>query len=410
VSGLVERPSAAVPGTLMSWRTLEPDSFSRRLREVCEEVIGPHAASVDREARHPTQSWDALWEIGAFSMRLPNELGGGDVGVARYISVIQFVAGYCASSAMTLHMHCSACDVIRTLGSPGQVDKYLAPLVANRTLLASWASEPNVSLSVRYLTDTIIDPRGDGFVVNGFKHFCTMANAADYALVWGMTRPQQDDPPRDVIAIVPRQADGVTVAGEWYPLGMRGTVSPSVGFRDSWVDRDALIYGALESAVVPQLALGFAAVLVGIAMGAFDATSEYLGKKVLAGESEPVAASPAVQRRFGELAAVLHAGGLAVADAAARWEAATLLERTVLTASAKFAAARAALDVTREAMELVGGASAMPVLGFERAYRDARTASLMPPNFERVSTTLGRDALNLGTPVFDAPLGSGGHG
>jgi alkylation response protein AidB-like acyl-CoA dehydrogenase len=186
---------------------------------------------------------------------------------------------------------------------------------------------------------------------------------------------------------------------------MRGTVSPAVSFTDTPIGSEALIYGAFQSGVIAQLALGFAAVLVGIGTGAFDVTSDYLGKKVLAGESEPVAMTAAVQRRFGEVTAGLHQAGLAVADAAGRWDQATLLERTVLTASAKFAATRGVLELTREAMELVGGASALPTLSLERAYRDARTASLMPPNLERVSTNLGRDGLDLMTPVFDAPTG-----
>jgi alkylation response protein AidB-like acyl-CoA dehydrogenase len=394
----------------MGWRTLEPGLFSTRLREVCEEVIGPHAHAVDRQARNPTESWNALWDLGAFAMRLPPELGGGGFSTRRYMAVIQFIAGYCASSAMTLHMHCSSCDLIQALGSPQQVARYLGPMVAERTLLASWASEPNISLSVRYQTDTVIDAHGDGYVVNGAKHFCTMAGAADYGLVWGVTRSGRDAAPADVVAIVPGRAEGMTVVGGWDALGMRGTVSPAVSFTDCRVEGDGLLYGPFQSEVVAQLALGFAAVLAGIAVGAFDAASAYLGKKVLAGESEPVALSAPVQRRFGEVAAWLHAGGLAVADAAARWDAATLLERTVLTASAKFAAARASLDVTREAMELVGGASVLPALSLERAYRDARTASLMPPNFERLSTTLGRDALDLTTPVFDATPGSAPDG
>lgn len=89
-----------------------------------------------------------------------------------------------------------------------------------------------------------------------------------------------------------------------------------------------------------------------------------------------------------------------VRQSAARWDVADLKARGRLAAEAKYAATEAALMATSRALQVCGGRSALKDLPIERTYRDARTATLMPPNVDTMLATIGKDELGLGEGAF----------
>lgn len=392
---LLTRDGERVAGVIRAVRHDDSkEEFLAKVRKVCEEAVGPNATSVDDEARNPTDSWDALFDIGVLSMFVPAKLGGLDFDLSTYGLTIRTLARYCAATAMTVHMHSCACRIVSELAGDEQKQRYLGEVVARRTVIGSWASEPNMSLSVKYQNATTITPKGDGYVVNGRKHFCTMAGAADYGLIWArLPEEGTEEDPEYGLAIVANGNPGMKVEGRWNPMGMRGTVSPGVVLEDCEVEADAVLRGVFNAKLADLLGLGFAMVMLGVTENVVDKTVSHVQKKTLAGVGS-VAESDNVQRRVGALAAAAHVATLTVMDAAERWEAADAKDRAALTSIAKLVAGQSALDVTRDAMELVGGVSAVKhLLPIERAYRDVRTASLMPPNQERMLITIGRDEL-----------------
>lgn len=375
--------------------TKDLSDFMASIDKVCEQVVAPNAISVDEQARNPVESWDALHEVGALAMLVPEEFGGLGFDLADYVTVVRSIARHCAATAMTLHMHSCACRIVATLGTAEQKKRYLGEVVSRRTMLGSWASEPNVSLSIKYANATTIRRTADGYTLDGRKHFCTMAGAADYGLIWAALSDDTGPEGESVygIAIVPNGAPGMAVSGSWNPMGMRGTVSPGVVLDTCPVPEDGVLRNVFDSKLADLLGLGFAGVMIGVAEGALDTTIGYLASKKVEGLDGAVAETDAVQRRIGHLTASAHAAALVVEDASTRWDASPLDSRAGLTSVAKYAAAQAALEITRECMDLVGGLSAVRgALPLERAYRDIRTASLMPPNTERMLVTIGRDS------------------
>jgi alkylation response protein AidB-like acyl-CoA dehydrogenase len=371
---------------------VEVDTFTRNLRRVCEQTVGPAAAEVDRSASNPVASWRALWEIGGLRMRIPRQFGGLELSTPDYIDAIETLAQYCAASAMTVHMHSTACTLISAYGTPDQQAAMFGQTTDQFGIFGSWGSEPSSSFNAGVHYDTILADRGARYAINGHKHFCTMAGAATHALVWCALEDNSEQS-RICLAFVPRDAEGMRVEGTWDPLGMRGTVSPATIYEDCSVPRESVLTGVFEEPpFIPAFSLGFAAVLSGIAEMALNACTGYCQKKTYLGGQGPISQDPTVKRRIGELAIVLQAALSTLRDSAVRWDRSDA-ERRAVGAIAKHTCGTAALHIVNGCMQIVGGNAVTKKLPFERAYRDARTVSLMPPNLDLMELMVGTDRL-----------------
>jgi alkylation response protein AidB-like acyl-CoA dehydrogenase len=260
-----------------------------------------------------------------------------------------------------------------------------------------------VSLSRTFLMETAIRADGDGFVVDGVKHFCTMALGASVYMVWCALDGESDMGKALCLALVRADAAGLTTDGTWDTLGMRGTYSPSVTFTGVRIPGDALLGrpgSATQVGIVESFGLGYAAVYVGLAEAALDFALDYAKKRVVKPENIPVAQDPTVQRHLGGLLVHLDAARLVLRDAAAGWEAADVAERANLANRAKFLGTEVSLEVTSKAIQVVGGRGAYRQYPVERAFRDARTATLMPPTMDRMAEAIGKSALGLTEGMF----------
>ena len=375
-----------------------------RLDRLTRERIGPRAAEYDATAQNPVESWRDLWREGFLGAAIPEAHGGLGLDMATYIAAIRTIAQGCASTAMTVHMHSTVLRFIDALGDETQKRRYFDEVRSHGRLFGSWGSEPAVSLSRTLLMETTIREDGPAFVVDGVKYFCTMALGASRYMVWCALDGGTDMSKSLVLALLPAEAPGIATDGRWNTLGMRATYSPSVTFTGVRVPRDAILGqpgSAIRVGVVEAFALGYAAVYLGVAEAALGFAIDYAKKRVVKPENVAVAQDPAVQRHVGELSAHLDAALLVLADSAARWEGADVTARGTLANKAKFLATEVALEVTSKVIQLVGGRGAWKDYPAERAFRDVRTSTLMPPTMDRMLEGIGKSALGLGTGMFN---------
>jgi alkylation response protein AidB-like acyl-CoA dehydrogenase len=378
---------------------------------LAHEKLAPRAAGYDREAVNPVDSWRDLHAENILAAAIPAAHGGLGLAMPAYVALIRTLAQGCASTAMTLHMHSTVLRFIDALGTEAQKRRYFPEVVKHGRLFGSWGSEPAVSLSRTFLMETAIRGDGDGWTVDGIKHFCTMALGASYSMVWCALDGESDMGKALMLALVPADAAGIASDGRWDTLGMRGTYSPSVTFTKVRVPRDATLGqpgGALQVGVVESFGLGYAAVYVGIAEAALAFAVDYARKRMVKPENIPVAQDPTVQRHIGALDARLEAARLLVERSAARWADADVAERGNLANKAKYLATEASLEVTSRVIQVVGGRGAWRDYPAERAFRDVRTATLMPPTVDRMLETIGKAALGLQEGMFR--IGSGPQG
>ena len=374
-----------------------------RVARVTRESIAPRAAEYDAAGANPIDSWRVLARDGVLASSIPTAYGGLGLDMPTYIGVIRTIAQGCANTAMTVHMHSTVMRFIDALGTPAQKRRYFDEVVRHGRLFGSWGSEPAVSLSRTFLIETVVRQDGDAYVVDGVKHFCTMALGASHYMVWCALEGGSDMSKALPQVLVPADTPGIVTDGKWNTLGMRATFSPSVSFRGVRVPKDSALGDpgtALQVGVVESFALGYAAVYVGIAEGALAFAINYAKQRIVKPENVPVAHDPAVQRHIGELAAHLDAARLVLADTAERWEAADVQERSVLGNKAKYIATEAGLAVTSKVIQVVGGRGAYKDFPAERAFRDLRTSTLMPPTMDRMLEGIGKSALGLDGAMF----------
>jgi alkylation response protein AidB-like acyl-CoA dehydrogenase len=320
-----------------------------------------------------------------------------------YVALIRTISQGCASTAMTLHMHSTVMRFIDALGTEAQKRRWFPEVVEHGRLFGSWGSEPAVSLSRTLLMETAVRADGDAWIVDGVKHFCTMALGASHYMVWCALDGEADMGKALLQVIVPADMPGIATDGKWDTLGMRGTYSPSVTFTNVRVVGDATLGrpgSAIQVGVIEGFALGYAAVYVGLAEAAFDFAVDYARKRIIKPENVPVANDPTVQRHLGALRVHLDAARLVLEESAAGWADADVAERGLLANRAKFLATEVGLEVTEKVIQVVGGRGAYRDFPAERAFRDLRTSTLMPPTVDRMIETIGKSALGISEGMF----------
>ena len=385
-------------------------AYVERIDEATRTRIAPRAAGYDREAKNPVESWRDLWKEGFLAAAVPAAYGGLGLDMGTYIACLRAVARGCANTAMTVHMHSTVMRFIDALCTDAQKRRYYAEVVERGKLFGSWGSEPAVSLSRTFQIETVVRGKDGGYTVDGLKHFCTMALGASYYMVWCALDGEPDMSRALIQVLVPAESPGIHTDGKWDTLGMRATFSPSVELKDVRVPAEALMGepgNALKVGVVESFALGYAAVYVALAESALAFAIQAVKQRVVKPENIPVAHDPAVQRHIGDLEARLHAVLLVLGDAAARWDKADMMQRGLLANRAKLLATEVGLAVTAHAIQTVGGRAAYKEFPVERAFRDLRTATLMPPTMDRMMEAIGKSALGLEAAMFRVGGASG---
>jgi alkylation response protein AidB-like acyl-CoA dehydrogenase len=367
-----------------------------RAAAVARESMAPRAAAYDQAGTYPRESWHDLWRRGFLAMAVPTKHGGMGLDMPSYVLVLEQLAQGCTNTTMTLHMHSVVQMYIDVLATPAQKGRFYPEVVDGGKLFGSWGSEPDRRGGAN-VGGTVIAPLNGGYVIDGEKHFCTMAGAAHRYMVHCAMRGV--DSPRNLqLALVPHDHPGLRITGEWDTLGMRATVSPSVSLAACDVPADALLGlpgASLKSGVGLAFGLGYAAIYVGAAQHALRFTVDFCKTHHFEPDPAPRAHDRLVQHHVAEMTMALEGARLVLYQSACRWEKADAVQRAVLAAQAKHLATEAALMVTSKAVQIVGGRSAHRRYPLERLFRDVRTATLMPPNLDRARELVGKAMLDV---------------
>jgi alkylation response protein AidB-like acyl-CoA dehydrogenase len=322
------------------------------------------------------------------------------------------IGRFCGATALTYNMH--VCSTLWTgvlaEGIPmsdqqraehGQRrELHFQRVVKEGAVYAQPFSEGSAAAAGRAPFGTTARKVEGGWLVNGRKIFASLSGAADYYGVL-CTEDKGDEKPdlRDTLYLaVPATSEGFSIAGDWNPLGMRGTVSRNLAFKDVFVaDREQLMPRGIYyqgAQTWPAMFFTLAPTYLGLANAAYDFTVAYLRGEV-AGE-------PPVKRRM------YPTKQIAVAQMRIQLEAMkSLFARAILEAgpnptkdvrmrlyAAHYSVMEGANDIARLALRTCGGQSMMKHLPLERLYRDSRCGSLMLPwTAELVLDRMGRETL-----------------
>jgi alkylation response protein AidB-like acyl-CoA dehydrogenase len=377
------------------------------------ERFAPRAARWDREASFPFDNYDDLRAAGLLGICVPAAHGGMGADFATYVMVAAELGRHCGSTALSFNMH-----VCSTLWSGAIADAldmtpaqradheriralHFTRIVGEGKVYSQPFSEGGAAAAGKAPWSTRAVKVDGGYRVSGKKIFASLSGAADiYGVLCTLQRADGEAGTlRDSLYLaVPADAPGVTVSGDWDPLGMRGTVSRNLLFEDVFVPDEArlmpegLYFQAAQR--YPHMFATLSPTYMGIAQAAYDFTVAYLRGEVLG--------MPPVKRRM------YSTKQLAVAQMRVMLEQTRALflqtarearvdpdkdARMRLYAS-HFTIMENANAMCALAIRTCGGQAMLKSLPLERLYRDSRCGSLMLPwTAELCLDRLGRECL-----------------
>ena len=374
--------------------------------------FAPRAAQWDREASFPFANYNDLREAGFLKLCVPAEHGGLGADFPTYMMVAAEIGRFCGATALTWNMHiCSTMwtgvladgipmDETQRAEHAARRQLHFRRIVQDGALYAQPFSEGTAAAAGRAPFGTTARKVDGGWLINGRKIWASLSGAADYYGVLCTEEVEGKDPdPRDTLYIsVPATSEGFSISGEWDPLGMRGTVSRNLAFKDVFVSDDEQLMPRgiyfKGAQTWPAMFFTLSPTYLGVANAAYDFTVQYLRGEV---PGEP----PVKRRQFATKQ-------IAVAQMRIQLEAMkSLFTRAIAEArpnpskdermrlyAAHYSIMEGANDIARLAIRTCGGQSMLRHLPLERLYRDSRCGALMLPwTAELVMDRMGRETL-----------------
>lgn len=363
-----------------------------RATAVAGTELAPRAAAVDRDAAFPRESIDALGAAGLLGLNVPQAYGGLGEGLRTAAAVIDALAQRCPSTAMVYLMH--LCGIACYAAAPDKTTALLREAAAGRHLSTLAFSEKG-SRSHFWAPISRAESAGAGGVaITAQKSFVTSAGQADgyvvSSLASGATQPLES-----TIYLVLKGDRGVTVAGPWRGLGLRGNASAPMTLAavsltaDRALTADGKGLDMMLGVVLPLFQVGSAAVGVGIAEAAVQATIGHVTHARFEESNTSLRDLPTLRAQIAKMRidtdrARAHLA--AVLDSLDSPGPATQL----MVLEAKASGTETAVAVTDLAMRTCGGAAFGGAHGIERMFRDARAPIVMAPTSDNAYEFIGR--------------------
>jgi alkylation response protein AidB-like acyl-CoA dehydrogenase len=384
-----------------------------RLTAICRRDIAPHALELDGARRFPTESIDALRREGFLALAVEKKYGGmgGGFGGDYLLNyrAVEEIAKYCTSTSQIFAVQTATCSQIAAMGNEEQKQRLLGDVASNGDLWGSWASELGPFALGAGTTARKVD---HGYLVNGDKFFSTNSVGASRFLLWA-AEEGGDLIHNMLIMAVDAKAPGVEIIDDWDGMGQRATASGTTKFRDVFVPMSDVLGGEANAfyrapaALGPIFQLGFAAIYLGTAEGAFTEACQYLtSHRSLVRTVSRIAEDPVVQLHVGDMESRLAAGRLLVYDAACRLKAVELdparrAAAALAVYKAKVFATEVAISVTHDVFSLCGTSATLAGNKFEMFWRNVRTLTLHDP-VDRRREVIGKAVLGIAEPPIAA--------
>ncbi|MES2914268.1 MAG: acyl-CoA dehydrogenase family protein [Pseudomonadota bacterium] len=359
-------------------------------------VFAARARAVDDEASFPVENYRDLADHGFLGLSIPVEFGGWGFSLGEYAMVGAEIGKYCGATALTFNMHNGSMAWSRFMydmpNLTGAERAVFAPLrerqfrraIAERAIYSqpiseggqNWTSKPN---------QTQCRKVDGGWRINGFKKFASLAGYCDYYTivcteVFDGIDPRHED---TMLFVVPKDVPGLTVKGDWDPLGMRGTNSRDLILKDVFVTGDDLLMprGIFGKTLPnwPHMMATLSPTYMGVAQGAYDFTIAYLKGQV---PGQPpidrrmyATKRVAVSKMYARLANMRALWWQAFGEAKGMPSKAEVMRMY----AAQYNVMEGVQEIAALAIRTCGGQSMLKSLPLERMYRDSRCGALMLP-------------------------------
>ncbi|WP_289737923.1 acyl-CoA dehydrogenase [Streptomyces macrolidinus] len=354
----------------------EHDMLRDAIRSLAEAKIAPHATAVDEEARFPQEALDALVANDLHAVHVPEEYGGAGADALATVIVIEEVARACVSSSLIPAVNKLGSLPVILSGSEELKKKYLGPLAKGDAMFSYCLSEPDAGSDAAGMkTKAVRD--GDHWILNGVKRWITNAGVSEYYTVMAVTDPTKRS--KGISAFVVEKSDpGVSFGAPEKKLGIKGSPTREVYFDNVRIPADRMIGEegtgfATAMKTLDHTRITIAAQALGVAQGAFDYAKGYVKERKQFGK--PIADFQGIQFMLADMAMKIEAARQLTYAAAAKSERGDA-DLTFQGAAAKCFASDVAMEVTTDAVQLLGGYGYTRDYPVERMMRDAKITQI----------------------------------
>jgi alkylation response protein AidB-like acyl-CoA dehydrogenase len=356
--------------------TAEQREIRDLVRTLARERIAPRAAEIDESAEFPWDMVELMREHELFGLAFDEEHGGSGAGSLMLLIAVEEVSRACATTGLVLAVQELSSLALRLAGTDEQKSRYL-PRLASGEWIAAYALTEAGSGSDSAAMRTQAKRDGEEYVLNGSKRFITNAGVAGLYTVFAKTDPDGGHAGISCF-VVEADAPGFEVGRIEPKMGIKGSTTGELFFNDCRVPAGNLVGEEGEGFKIAMRILdrsrpGIAAQALGIAQGATDYALEYAKSRETMGE--PIAEHQLVAGKLADMETrceaargLLYKAGLMMDEDAPGL--------TKVSAMAKLFCSDTAMDVTTDAVQILGGYGYIKEYPVERMMRDAKITQI----------------------------------
>lgn len=368
-------------------------ALKKTVRDFCERNVREQARAWDRHEKFPLEVVKELGQLGLLGIRIAEEFGGAGLGALELAVIVEEIARYDGSLALTVASHNGlGTSHIRLFGNDAQKQKYL-PRLATGEWLGAWAlTEAGSGSDAAAMKSTAVK-KGDRWVLNGSKMFITQGTVGDVFVVLAVTDPGKRT--RGITAfILEKGMKGFSQSPIHHKLGMRSSDTAELHFDNVEVGDEQRLgeegQGFVDTMKIldgGRITIG--ALAVGLGRGAMEEAAKYAKDRVAFGQ--PIAEFQAIKWMLADSATELDAARLLV------WRSAALsdanLPYTAEASMGKLFASESANRACNKAVQIHGGSGYTKDFPVERYLRDAKLCEIGEGTSEIQRTVIARDVL-----------------
>lgn len=369
------------------------EQVARVARDFAKEHILPFVMEWDESQEFPAQVFRKMGELGLMGVLVPEKYGGSGMGYFEYVVAIQEIARVCGSIGLSLAAHNSLCTGhILGFGNEDQKQKYLPKLASGQWIGAWGLTEPNTGSDAGNMK-CVAKKDGDNWILNGTKNWITHGRSGEVAVVIARTgEPRERD--NATAFVVERGTPGFSGGKKENKLGMRASETAEMIF-DNCVIPDTNRLGNIGDGfrqamkVLDGGRISIAALSLGIAKGAYDASRKYAQERHQF--DQPISSFQGISFKLADMATEIEAAELLIHQAAYMKN--EKMPMTREAAMAKYYASEVAVKVSNDAVQIFGGYGYTKDFPVEKYYRDSKLCTIGEGTSEIQKIVIAREEL-----------------
>jgi len=373
--------------------TPEQRQIRKVAREFAEGEVAPVAAKHDETGEFPFQIVQKLAELGFMGVLVPPEYGGAGLDYVSYALIVEELSRVDGSVGITMWAHNSLCsNHINLFGTKAQREKYLTPLASGEAIGAWGLTEPGSGSDAAAMRSTAVR-EGSHFVLNGTKAFITNGSVGRIVVVMAVTEPADGSKGISTF-ILERGMPGFSPGQRYKKLGLHASDTSELVFDGVRVPAENLL-GELHMGFVNAMQvleggrIAMAAMAVGLAQGALDASLAYMKQRTAFGKT--LAEFNGLQGMVAEMATEIEAARLLTLRAAYLKDRGKPARQAA--SIAKVFASEVGMRAATRAVQLHGGAGYVTEFPVERIFRDVKLCEIGEGTSEIQRMVIARELL-----------------